>query len=905
MTHPNEPSIAALLRRYRDQAGLTQEELGERANLSYRSVSDIERGISRTPYPSTVRRLADALELSGLDRTRFLASARGTVSSPFPIKRDSNLPVETSVLIGREREEADALHRLRFEDVRLLTLTGPGGVGKTRLALRLLHMLQEDFARVHMIFLATLRDASLVGQAIASSLGVDVADSATLEDRLVHALVDLRTLLVVDNFEHVQAAAPLLGRLVGRCPDLRILVTSRAPLRLRDEHELMVPPLALPVLDPLPPADVLSRYPSVQLLCRRVRTVHREFELTAENGPAVAAICNRLEGLPLAIELAAAHLRTLSPAELLLRLDDRLQTLTQGPVDSPPRQRTMRDTIAWSYDLLSPEQQAFFARLGVFVGGTTAEGIDSVFPSAESLDLLASLVEASLVRIDMTDPADARYVMFETIREFALEMLDADPEAERVRERHSEYCARLAKTSEHELGGDEQGAWLARMEREQGNLRAAIEWADQSGRIDLGLAVAYPLWRFWSLRGYLTEGISHLTTLVNAAGDNVPVLTRAAGLYALGALEQSAGRCVEAREHWLACLQIDRVHADKAALGSTLNAVGSVATTLADYDEAERFLQEARRVSSEAGRESGVSAALNNLGNVARYRGRLREAIALYMDAMRVDESMGRPSNFLLENIALVYLDLGEYERAIELLQRSIAQHSEMGNIQVELGAVTTLALTYLERDDARRAYELGHEAVSRYRRVGDRSGLAKALHVEARALAALCGGGQAFGEPRGTTENLDAALGLARESVDAARQSGQRRMEGEMLIGLGYVHVQRGDLDAAQEYTERALHLAREVAWDLSIAQALDQQAHISRLRGNYACAVRWHGEAAGIRDALGAPIHPLSAQPYRMDLAVAREALGAADYEAIWVEGCSQAVTTSMYGCTGSPPS
>lgn len=483
--------FGALLKRYRVAAGLTQEGLAERAGLSAKAISALERGARQVPRRDTVQLLADALALAGPERDALEATVRRRLgpahAAPLPA-----LPAPLTPLVGRAQAEADVARLLHRPEVRLLTLTGPAGVGKTRLALQVAWDLGATYPDgVAFVALAALRDPALVLPTIARTLGLRDAGGRPLDKTLLAALRDRSLLLVLDNLEQVLVAGPAIAEVVAACPGVTVLATSRARLRVRGEHEYPVPPLALPAsgADDQGVAGVAA----VALFVQRARALQPDFVLTTATATPVAEICRRLDGLPLALELAATRIKVLPPRALLARLGQRLILLTDGPRDAPPHQRTLRATLAWSYDLLTPDQQALFRQLAVFVGGCTLETAEAVCAPDDGpdrpplLDGLAQLVDQSLLVVDRgaavedgdrgADSVEPRYGMLETLREYGLEALAARGETDVVHRRHALHYLALVEAALPWLTGPHQVAWFARLEREHDNVRAALQWA--------------------------------------------------------------------------------------------------------------------------------------------------------------------------------------------------------------------------------------------------------------------------------------------------------------------------------------------------------------------------------------------------------------------------------------------
>jgi non-specific serine/threonine protein kinase len=601
------------------------------------------------------------------------------------------LPILPTPLVGRAREVAEVQQRLLTPEVRLLTLTGTGGTGKTRLALAVAAAIDAHFPQgVWFINLALLQDPALVIATIAQSLGIKEQPDELLLNTLARELSGWRALLNLDNFEQVVTAASEAASLLERCSHLKLLVTSRTALSVYGEHQYQVPPLSLPELGHLPPLDELARSEAVALFLQRARAAHAAFHATEEDAPAIAEICTRLDGLPLAIELAAARIRLMPPQALLARLSRRLDVLTGSVRNVPLRQQTLRNTIDWSYGLLDSAEQALFRRLSVFAGGCTFETAATVCgdPDArdglsESLILeeLASLVDKSLLEQRGGLPGQPRFVMLETIREYALELLEDSGDGAQLRDAHARLFLAIAEEAEQELLGPRQAEWFARLDAERENLRAALAWTLTSHPSETGVRIAAALFRFWDSRGQLAEGKRWLDRAVAASTEVGPVW-RGRVLNAAGNLARRHGELQQATVWHEESLTIRRALGDTSGVAAALANLGNIAFDLAAYERSASLSQEALELYRSVDDRKGIALALNNLGIAMRELGQPDQAVALHDEALAVRREIGDRGGIAqaLENLGRAALEQGDHRRAAALLREGLALWHELGN---------------------------------------------------------------------------------------------------------------------------------------------------------------------------------------------------------------------------------
>jgi predicted ATPase len=746
--------------------------------------------------------------------TEHFEAARGEEQAPGELAPTAltNVPIPRNPLIGRERELELARKLLLSDDVGLVTLTGPGGIGKSRLGIEIALELRDRFRDgVYMVGLESITDPDLVIPTIAKTVGLaEAAGGPSWADLLKRYLRNKQVLLLLDNFEQVLPAAPRIADLLESCPEAKILVSSRASLHLRAEKELPVPPLAIPPLGLAPDLQPLSQYSAVQLFIQRAQGVHPDFQVTNENAPAVAEICHRLDGLPLAIELASARSRLLSPQALLVRLEHRFELLRGGTRDLPERQHTLYSAIDWSYNLLNEDERRLLRRLSVFAGGWTLEGAEAVCYTEgeqpmEALDGLEILTDNSLLRAPEGVDGDTRLRMLETIREFAHERLTGSGEADAIHDRHARYFLSIAERAETEMRQSARQAWYQRLEAELDNFRAAMDWLLEHDQSELALRIGMALWIFWWTRGYRREGLQWLEKGLASTG-SVTEAVRAKALNRAGFLTRDLGDYARAVVMLQESLALWRQIDDQAGIALSLDNLGTTVMRQGDYAGATVMLEEALDLRRRLSDQHGTYATLHNLGLVASWQGSNERAIELYGESLALarvaqdDHNLG----IILTNLGEQYSHQGDCERAEACYAEAASIYQRLGNRAGEADVMRNRGVIALKQSDYTRASDLLVETILAFQEMDDRentiwaiealAAVAKEQHLSDRAARLL-----------GASDSLRQTVGVARAHIDQvdfdACLASVRGQLGEGAFGVAWAEGSRMTFEQTVAY--------------------------------------------------------------------------------------------------------
>ena len=798
-----------VLRRYRMSAGMTQEELAERAGLSARGISDLERGRRSRPYFETVRLLASALELGDEDRAALFASARGTlVEVPRPTieEHSTHLPSQLTSFVGRESERRIICEVLQRDTVRLVTLTGAGGVGKTRLALQIAAEMRAAFDdRVYFVPLASLRDHNLVLATIAHGMGLTDTSNEPPLARLIANLRGKRALLILDNLEHLLDATPAINELLIGCPDLSVLATSRAALSLSGEHEFVVPPLELPEPNQSDDLTALMRFPAVALLLDRLSMNDPGLTLSVGDVAAITEICRRTDGLPLAIELAAARNRHMTLQELASRLRHRLDLLARGPRDLPHRQRALRDTIAWSYELLGADEQRLMRWLAVFSGGWALASVEALCRDEDDwrinvVDGLATLIESSLVQITRGVDGLSRYDMLDTIREFAEEALAETGESHLVHERHAAMMMAYAEQSDRGLRSGARTKWTRNVAPEVENVRAALRWLLDQDETERALVFIGNLLWFWDAVSRGREGRTWGEEALAKPNADPQSWSYARASYVTGQQAWAMGDLVAASRLLSHSAERFRALGDRRSLGQTLDQLGSTYLSKGDLDAAQALLSESAELLDNDDYRWDYGLSIFMLGDVMS-RTDPEAARRCYEMSLEAFRTVGDPFGMAIPITGLGGLAMRErdYATARALFEEGLALRRAAGHT-----FNTAISLTSLGE-------------LSRYE-----------------------------GDVEGAQDYLEQSLKLFRDLGDAERMAWT-------LYNLSMVAIQTGNLLVASDALRESLSLRLEHGSEAQVSQTLAGLSQVALLSGKADCAARLLGMVEVIRTSMG----------------------------------------------------
>ncbi|HKP51135.1 MAG TPA: tetratricopeptide repeat protein [Chloroflexia bacterium] len=790
------------------------------------------------------------------DLRRSQQNTKPTTETPSPdtlevspptgyIKHPNNIPAQLTSLIGRDKELDEIKQLIMRSDVRLVTLLGPGGIGKTRLSLQVAEELLDHFKDgVWIVNLETITDTRLLVPTIAQTLGLKETSGVAILDILRSFVRDKKLLLLLDNFEHVIDAASQVGILLTSAPGMKVLVTSRADLQQRGEYQYSVPPLAIPDRSQLLRLEQIARFEAVRLFLARTRQVKgSSFQLTNDNAPTIVEICHKLDGIPLAIELTAPFMDVLTPQTILSMLESRLDLLTGGDKDLPLRQQTLRSAIAWSYDLLTAEERMLFYRMAVFQGGRTLEALKAVCNYdgriiTNILHGVSGLVHKHQLQQREGSVGEPRFWMLETIHEYASEKLSESGEEEALRKEHACYIMRLAEEAEPHLKGKNQLNWLSRLEDERDNIRAALRWVratsaseDAEDRIEVGLRLAGSIWQFWYMHGYFSEGVEEITRLLEqqvqgealklkvedkpqGQGDrkhSILKASRAKVLIGAGVLARECGDYLHARTYLEEALAIGRELVDKKSIAFSLNNLGYVVEMMGDYSAARSLHEESLMLRKELGDEWGTAESLMNLAGTLRKLGDYIGGRALHEESLALRRKLGDKFGIAssLNNLGNSAFLLGEYSVAHARYSESFALQTELGNRRGIAICLNNLGNVAYIMADYGRAYLHYKEALIVGREIGYRYGIVYALTGLGVSLVGR-------GEIEGGTRLLgaaEAALGAKEAMLDP---------EDKMVYEAGIA-------SARSQLGEEAFEQARQEGRAMNIEQATDYALGIS----------------------------------------------------------------------------
>jgi predicted ATPase/class 3 adenylate cyclase/Tfp pilus assembly protein PilF len=852
--------------------------------LLSQAVVDLLHGL--LPLPVSLRDLGNVRLKDLATPERVYQVLHPALRQDFPALRSleatpNNLPQQATSFVGRGKEQHEVVSLLAKS--RLLTLTGAGGCGKTRLAMQVAADALDHYPDgVWLVELAPLSDATIVPQSIATVLGLKEEPGTPIARTLTDYLRDKRLLLLLDNCEHLlDACARLVDAVLKRCPGVRVLASSREALAIGGEQTYRMPSLSLPDPKQASTLESVVAFEAVQLFRERARLARADFAITERNAATVASICHQLDGIPLALELAAARVRSLSVEELDGRLDERFRLLTGGSRTTLPRQQTLRSLIDWSYDLLDESARRLLQRLSVFAGGWTLDAAERVcsgdgLDEDEVFELLTSLVDKSLVVVGDASVGESRYRLLETVRQYARERLQEGSGDEATRARHRDCFLALAEQAKPRLTGPEQAAWLERLECDHENLRTALESCLADAEPSKGLRLCGALQRFWFTRGYFAEGRAWCALFLGRPGAEAPTLERASVLGGAGVLAREQGDYAAAGTLLEGSLSIGRELHDGSGIAASLGGLGGVAREQGDFAGARALFEESLAFRRTLGDRQGIAVALNSLGLLARELGDYPSAKRFFEEGLAIDRELGdrRSIAVSLNNLGGMACDQADHAAARTLHEESLAIRRELGDRRGIASSLTNLGDIAREQGDYAAAARLIEESLAIRRELGDRRGIA--ISLSALGSVALYQGDPAR------------AQALYEQSLQIQRALGDRWGVASSLNYLAHVACEQGRPVVARKLYEESLTITRDLGDRWGMAESLTGLGAVALATAGPGDAARVWGAAERLREEIGAPLQTRERSRHDRKVAVARAAIGDdAAFDAAWREG------------------
>ena len=866
-------------------------------------------------FQRCVRALRE-LDLEPSEQTRALAFKRSS---------KLNIPIPLTSFVGREKE-LEEVAKLLLKS-RLLTLTGAGGVGKTRLAIQVVADVMEMFSDgVWFLDLAPLSDPSLVPSTLINLLGLQESGERSVTDLLTGYFRSRTALIIFDNCEHlIESCAQLIHSLLLSCEGLTILATSREALRVSGEIPYRVPSLAIPSSDVQCTVNDLANMESIRLFTERAAVISPDFTFNSQNALDIARICERLDGIPLAIELAAARTDVLSVQQIQKGLDDRFHLLTRGMRSSLPRHQTLRAMIKWSHDLLSEKERILYRRLAVFMGGWTLEAAKEVcsgnsIEASDILDLLSQLVNKSLILVEWKQGQETRYRMLETIRQYAGDRLLESDEREKLRQQHLTYFLKVAEQAEGGLRGAAKKGWMERLEVEHDNLRVALEWSLErnSAGLESGLRVAGALFEFWYRRGHYHEGrewLERVFAKVSLTNAHITKRTRAKALYALGVIFWFLSNYHQAWTHAETCLTLHQELKDEAGIAHALSLLGLTARAQRDYARAIPLLEQSLAISRQLGDKQAICYRLHDLALVWWRHGEYKRAERFLDESLTFSFELGDTGSMaeIKAGLAAVAREQGNYHRAHTLFRESLSVFEELGNKYWIAGTLQDLGILSWRQGDYRQAEKQLEASLELFHKIGAQRAAARSLSVLGDVVLSqgdLKGARSLYEQVANITEALGdkldksrarqslaniafvegdyaTAQGLYEKSLARFREIHSKVDVASSLLNLGNIEWVCGNLDVARDFYGKSLRIRYELGNPHDIAASLERIAALATEHGQFARAARLFAAAAQMREATGAPLEPIARADYERDMAAIKAKLSGEKFAEEWALG------------------